>query len=130
MIQLMLLFSLPPLLICIAVLAIAFRHWRKYPILQDAINLKRPRWLTLFISCGIGSASFAAICGLDHLSKYTPRSGPPNMFGGPFDGMIIFCLIPLALAAIVCSFFSAVWCLYCLVSSLLSHVRSLQSKQG
>ncbi|HEY5504233.1 MAG TPA: hypothetical protein VIK28_03675, partial [Sedimentisphaerales bacterium] len=109
-----------PLLICIAALAMAFHHWRRYPILQEAINLKRPYWLALFISCGIGAISFGGAFGLDHISKYFPRSGPPNMFDGPFDGLIMFLLLPLTLIAIVCSFIAAVWCLCRLIAALLS----------
>jgi hypothetical protein len=115
---LILLYALTPLLLCIAALAIAFRHWRKYPILHDAMKLKRPHWLALFISCGIGAISFGGAFGLDHL------------LDSSFDGLIMFFLLPLGLVAIVCSFISAVWCLSRLIAALLSHVHSLQSKQN
>jgi hypothetical protein len=128
--MLFLLSALLPGLICISGLAIAFHHWRRFPILREAINLKRPYWIVLFFSYGIGVVSFGGAFGLDHLSKYFPRTGPQNMFDGPFDGLIIFVLLPLALVAIVCCFLSTVWCLFRLVTALTSHIRSLQSKHG
>jgi hypothetical protein len=124
----MLLFALAPLLVCIAGLAIAFYRWRNYPIFRDAINFKHPRWLVLFASLGIGTISFSISWGLNHSHLF--KNIHPNQMPPMFDSNDVAIILFLALVAIVCSFLSAVWCLFRLISALLSHVHSLQSKQS
>jgi len=96
-------FYLPlPFLICIAGFAIAFHHWRKYPILQDAINFKQSRWLPLFISLGIMTVGFIGILTCLLLDKVLPPSHsgekitPLAMIGLVFTFIItggIFCFL-------------------------------------
>jgi hypothetical protein len=127
MMMLLLLFALAPLLFCNAALVMVFHHWRRYPILQKAINLKRPCWLALFTSLGIGAVCLAGAFGFNRLSENFHPNKPG--FGGPYDVVIVLCCV-LAGAAIISSVLSAVWCLFRLISALISHVYSLQSKQS
>ena len=123
-----LLYFFLPLLVCIAGLTMAFYCYRRSPILCEAIKMKRPSWMVLFISCAVSIIIPLMIVGLDHLSNYFPR-GPLSLRAGAFDGVIVFVLVPLAGIAIICAFLSAIWCLLRLLVALHRHFRSVQSER-
>jgi hypothetical protein len=124
-----LIYTLPPLLICIAGLAIAFRCKRSQPTLQAAVNFKRGYWLALFVSLGIVGAGvvvflFGAL--LEFLDQHYFHSGEKLGPGFPFY------ILGLGIAGFgtLCLWFSTAFCLARLVSALISHVHSVQSKRA
>jgi hypothetical protein len=124
---LVLLYFFVPLLACIAGLTAVFFCYRRFPILRDAINMKRTYWMALFISCSVAAIIPLVVIGLDHLSNYLPR-GPLSLRAGAFDGVIVFILVPLGAIAMFCASFSVLWCLFRLIQALLFHIRSIRLK--
>src|SRR5882724_3278756 len=124
-----LIYTLVPLLVCIVGLAVAFHRSRSRPILQAAVNFKSGHWLALFISLGIVGAGvlvffFAGL--LEFLDEHYFHSGIKLGPGFPF-----FILgIGIAGFGIVCLWISAMFCLWRLLSALISHVHSVQSKRA
>ena len=115
------------LIVCIASLTVAFHHWRRYPILNNAINFHRFHWLALFFSLGIFAVG--GICVLlakliDILGVHYFHSAEKYGLGFPF-AMLSF---PFILAGFYAALLTAVYCDLRLLLALLSHIRFLQSK--
>ncbi len=124
-----LIYTLLPFLICIVGLAIAFHLSRNRPILKAAIHFKRGHWLVLFISLGIvGAGVIVFLFGglLDILDQHYFHSGEKLGLGFPF---YIFGLAIAGFGAL-CLWFSAVFCLWRLLSALFTHIHSVQSKRA
>jgi len=122
-------YSLPPMMLFIAGLAIAFRCYRSHAILQDAVNFKRGRWVAFFVSLGVfGVGVLAILFGwfLDLLDRHYFHSGEKLGFGFPFY------ILGFAIGGFgaLCLWFSGVICLTKLLSALISHVHSVQSKRA
>jgi len=124
---LVLLYVFLPLLACIAGLTVAFFCYRRFPILREAISMKRTYWRALFICCGAAAIIPVVAVGLNYLSDYLPR-GPLSLRAGAFDGVIVFILIPLGAVAVFIAFLSVVWCLFRLIQALFFHIRSIRPK--
>ncbi|MGH7953609.1 MAG: hypothetical protein ACREFE_17065, partial [Limisphaerales bacterium] len=124
-----LVYTLLPMLVCIVGLAIAFHRSRTHPILQAATNFKRGHWLTLFFSLGIivaGVIVFLFAGLLQYLDEHYFHSGEKLGPGFPF-----FILgIAVAGFGLFCLWLSAVFCLWRLLSALVSHVHSVQSRRA
>ena len=124
-----LIYTLLPLLVCIVGLAVAFHRSRSRPILQAAIRFKRGHWLALFISLGIigaGVLVFLFATLLEFLDEHYFHSGIKLGPGFPFF------ILGIAIAGFgaVCLWLSSVFCLCRLLSALIIHVHSVQSKRA
>ena len=116
--------TLPILLICIFALATAFRRPWRHPILQAAASFRRPHWNALLISFCIIAVGFVGVLISGLLDEFLPHTDPK--FGPGFiPGMLSLAVIAFGM---LCSWLSGIWCLWRLLSALLSYVHSRHSK--
>ncbi len=106
-----------------------FRRWAAGAM--KLTILKPLRWFVLLAFGLIWAASYLAAVGLDHLQAHLqahePLRTPPSMFGGTFDGLILFLLIPLMIIGAAGTALSALWCLGRLIADLFKRGRSKQA---
>ena len=112
----LILILVPTLPMCVAILAIAFRHWRKHPSFINILNFKRSCWFTLFISIGMTALGIAGVAFI-----------PTLVF--KFDLLGLSCLpfVALMFAGAGGCIASSIYCLWHLIAAFFSYVRTKQN---
>jgi hypothetical protein len=71
-------------------------------------------------------ASFYGVKACDYLNHVFPPSGPPNMFNGRFDPLVLFLFFPMVWLGILLFVVSSLWIL---ITAVISLVRRSAPKQ-